>query len=170
MRGRDRLLYLCYLSSGLTRKAVLVQSLFMPGTEAIVRLSWRYGRWRGISTCSIVPREPAEYVHLLGSLTKIILPSLSLPQSPNVQGMNQTEILRQLNKLHASNISPSSSQSSLSLESARTSQMQGNMSYDRTPTSCDVSCDLQQLQQRQLQLPKQHRMRCTRPSCRDDRH
>ena len=39
--------------------------------------------------------------------------------------MNQTEIKRQLNKLHKTNISPSSSQSSLSMESAKSNQTQG---------------------------------------------
>ncbi len=38
--------------------------------------------------------------------------------------MNQTEIKRQLNKLHKTNISPSSSQSSLSMESAKSNQTQ----------------------------------------------
>ena len=133
-----------------TRRVALDPSPFTPGTGAVPRSSWLYGRCHVTSTCSIAPKEQAEldpllliyYIHLYfffmcaiiqnqSSLTKVhdiyksyFILSLSL-QSPHVQ-MNGTDILRQLNKLHASNISPSSSQSSLSVESARSNPMQGS--------------------------------------------
>lgn len=46
-------------------------------------------------------------------------------RNPHI-GMNQTEISRQLNKLHRANISPNSSQSSLSIESAKSNQTQAS--------------------------------------------
>ena len=58
-------------------------------------------------------------VHIHSLTTNIF--TLQDPQA----GMNLTEIIRQLNKHHHSNISPSSSHSSLSMDSAKSNPQQG---------------------------------------------
>ncbi len=63
-------------------------------------------------------------------------------------GMNLTEISRQLNKFHHTNMSPSSSQSSLSIDSAKSNQTQGACHTSTAPApfmvnnSCHICCVL----------------------------
>ncbi len=82
---------------------------------------YRSKRTNGVSHAHLHTLTHSSHLTLFTHYTHI--PPTHTPSQSTMT--NLTEIIRQLNKLHRSNISPSSSHSSLSVESAKSNQAQG---------------------------------------------